>query len=151
MDNRIQKKIGTGMGFVIGRNGGSSRHKQNPTGRKHVRMQRKEFHIRTKQKQVCLGSNVTRMTRDRTGWKKDCSGLIDTCQKGVIMGSMQTDWKIDRAVQMLLLVCDEVFLSFLKVSKVFAIANVLGTIFRIDLAIGRGGLTFANISKLQYT
>ena len=106
MDNSIQKKIGTGMGFVIGRNGGSSRHKQNPTGRKHVRMQRKEFHVRTKQKQDCLGSNVTRMTRDRTGWKKgclghiqkgrklDCSGLIDICQKGVCMGCMQTDRKV---------------------------------------------------------
>ena len=73
---------------------------------------RKEFHIRTKQKQVCLGSNVTCMTRDRTGWKKACSGLIDTCQKGVCMGSMQTDWKVDRAVQMLFLVCDRAFSSF---------------------------------------
>ena len=33
MDNSIQKKIGTGMGFVIGRNGGSSRQKKESTGR----------------------------------------------------------------------------------------------------------------------
>ena len=122
MDKSIQKKIGTGEGFMIGRNGGSSLHKQNATGRKHVRMQRKEFHIRTKHKQECFGSNVTRMNRDRTGWKKgcsghiqngrmqDCSGRIDNCQKRDRMGCMQTDRKADRSVQMLSLVCDEAFL-----------------------------------------
>ena len=79
---------------------------------------RKEFHIHTKQNQVCHGSNVTCMTRDRTAWKKDCSGLIDTCKTGVCMGSMQTDRKVDRVVQMLLLACDEVFLSFVPFCSV---------------------------------
>ena len=95
---------------MIGRNGGSSRHKQHPTGRKHVRMQRKEFHIRTKQKQDCLGSNVTRMNRDHTGWKKgcsgdiqngrklDCSGLIEICQK-------EFAWSVCKPIGRLIALC----------------------------------------------
>ena len=126
----MQKKNGTCKGFGIGRKGGSSRQKQNLTGRKQVRTRHKEIHILTEQKQDRLGSNVTRRNGDRTGWKKDrsghiqngrkqdCSGRIDNCQKRDRMGCMQTDWKADRYVPMFPLVCDEAFLSFFQICLV---------------------------------